>query len=84
MEEAELNIHSMGLITSLETYVNIYFWNNIKNFVLEMKICQIGHTWEGFMFLNWMGIHFLEQESSFQYNKPKISLLINSVTSNNK
>ena len=31
MEEAELNVHSIGLI-SLEIYVNITFCNNIKDF----------------------------------------------------
>ena len=30
-EEAELNIHPMGLLKLLETHVNIFFRNNIKN-----------------------------------------------------
>ena len=42
-QEAELNIYTMGLIL-LETHVNISFCGNIKNFVLKMNICQIGHT----------------------------------------
>ena len=43
MEEAELNIYLTDLIKSSETHVNIFFCNNITNF-LKMKICQIGHA----------------------------------------
>ena len=32
MEEAELKVHPIGLIKSLEILVNISFYNNVKAF----------------------------------------------------
>ena len=60
MEEVELNAYPIGLIKSSDIYVNISFCNNVRTFEKSVKL----HTQEGFMFLDWMGVCSLGQESS--------------------